>query len=558
MLLAALVALVPLIITPGILFYFDVTPKLMVLLCGTGLALVWLFPRRLSGGRAARWFYLLLGAQAASLVVSTVFSANRGLSVWGSNWRSLGLVAGIVLILFAGLTAAWAAGNAARVSLLLRAISAAGCLAAIYGILQYFGWDPWLPSRAYQAGEGIFTIVRPPGTMGHAGYFANYLVFVVFAGIAAGGRLGWCAAALGSAATVLSGTRGALAGLAAGLIFLAIRTRPRVSKRLAAMAALAVLAAGIFYVSPAGARLRSRVHWIGEDIGGGARLYLWRDSLRFASEHWLPGAGPETFSPLFPRYQSAELARAYPDFYYESPHNFFLDALTSQGIGGLAVLIGLILLGISGGPVALRAGLIAAAVAHCFAVLILPTAMYLYLFVGLTVAARSEPAAVVRRWVLAPVAAAMFFLACRLLLADRALELARRDIAAGKTMDGMQHYRDARARGLAADVWYARTLAAVAPFESIAAAQRATGGEDAQNAWYTLAWLYARAGDVPHTEASLRAAIGCAPQWFKPHWMLARVLEREGRLEEARVEARQAVYLNAGKNPEVAATVSDR
>jgi len=556
-LLVLLVALVPLIITPGILFYFDVTPKLIVLLMGTGCALIWRSPGSFAGGRA-RLLYLLLGAQAVSLAVSTTFSSHRALSIWGSNWRSLGLIAQIALLLFAAVTLAWAAGNPARIRLLVRAAAGAGCLAAAYGILQYFGWDPWLPAKAYQAGEGIYTIVRPPGTMGHAGYFGNYLVFVVFAGVAEGGTLGWCAVALGSTAAVLSGTRGALAGLAAGAIYLAVRCRPRISRRVVAVTAAVVLAAGTFYLSPAGARLRSRVHWISEDVGGGARLYLWRDSLRFGARHWMLGSGPETFAPLFPPFESEELARAYPDFYYESPHNLFLDALAAQGVIGLAVTLGWIALGLWSATPALRAGLIAAVVSHSFAVLILPTAMYFYLFVALSVAGRSEPARMARRWVLAPLAAAMIFLACRLLLADRSLELARRDLAAGRTMDGMQHYGAARARGLAADVWYARALAPLAPFEAIASAQRATSSEDAQNAYYTLAWLYARAGDVSHTEQSLRAAIGCAPNWFKPHWMLARILQSQGRTAEARAEAERAVYLNAGKNPEVAATVSGR
>ena len=35
---AALIGLVALILTPGLLFYFDVTPKLVVLLAGVGLA----------------------------------------------------------------------------------------------------------------------------------------------------------------------------------------------------------------------------------------------------------------------------------------------------------------------------------------------------------------------------------------------------------------------------------------------------------------------------------------------------------------------------------------
>ena len=53
-----------------------------------------------------------------------------------------------------------------------------------YGILQYLGWDPWIDPRTYHVGTGVWTIVRPPGTLGYVTYFANYLVFGVFQGLA--------------------------------------------------------------------------------------------------------------------------------------------------------------------------------------------------------------------------------------------------------------------------------------------------------------------------------------------------------------------------------------
>ena len=85
--------------------------------------------------------------------------------------------------------------------------------------------------------------------------------------------------------------------------------------------------------------------WSGEDRMGGARLLLWRDSLRMAESRWAFGYGPETFSLEFPRHESIELARAYPDFYHESPHNIFLDALDSEGVVGLAALAAMVLWG---------------------------------------------------------------------------------------------------------------------------------------------------------------------------------------------------------------------
>ena len=75
----------------------------------------------------------------------------------------------------------------------------------------------------------------------------------------------------------------------------------------------------------------------------------------------------------------------------------------------------------------------------------------------------------------------------------------------------------------------------------------------------TLERLEAR--DVPATftvltlqdagVGSLRQAILSSPTWFKPHWMLAQVLMTRGRREEAEAEAKLAVILNGGKNPEV-------
>ena len=66
-------------------------------------------------------------------------------------------------------------------------------IAAAYGILQYFGADPFLERRLYQI-DYLGAVLRPPGTMGHALYFSAWLVPVVFvAGSSAWGETsrGW-------------------------------------------------------------------------------------------------------------------------------------------------------------------------------------------------------------------------------------------------------------------------------------------------------------------------------------------------------------------------------
>src|ERR1051325_1300441 len=121
--------------------------------------------------------------------------------------------------------------------------------------------------------------------------------------------------------------------------------------------------------------LRSRTRWFREDPWGGARPWLWRDSVRMAAAHPFLGYGPETFPATFPARESAELARAYPDFSHESPHNLFLDALVSGGILGLLCLAAISAAAFrTAGP--WQAGALGAAlVAEQFTVFTIPTAL---------------------------------------------------------------------------------------------------------------------------------------------------------------------------------------
>jgi hypothetical protein len=66
--------------------------------------------------------------------------------------------------------------------------------------------------------------------------------------------------------------------------------------------------------------------------------------------------------------------------------------------------------------------------------------------------------------------------------------------------------------------------------------------------------MLARENDAEGVERSLRNAIAWAPNWFKPHWTLAEFLALSGRHPEALAQAKLAVELDAGRDPEVFAT----
>jgi O-antigen ligase len=599
-----LAALVPLLIAPGLLAYFDITPKIAILLLGTTLMLSqWRANsynvRGLWSVGAGKWLAGLLAVEWIAFAVASLFSSDRPLSLNGGSWRRLGLIPETGLLLFVLLATGWLVTHKDHVRALLRASVASGALAACYGIAQYFGWDPFLPAQAYQVGEGVFTIVRPPGTLGHADYFAAWLAVILFLALALE-RLedkglyraaALTTAGLSAVAIVLSGTRAAILGAFVGGVVLLFARRDRIPMRANVLGLACAAGLTLLFVSPAGLKLRARVHWSLEDTRGGARLLLWRDSWQMSLQRPIVGFGPETFATEFPRFESTQLASAYPDFYHESPHNILLDELTAQGAFGLLALAGLCVLGVWSAIQACRshnalgpplaAALVGALVTQQFTSFVFTTALYFHLLVALLVVVAWWPWKVVappdRRasfWVLVPLGLVSIVFAgyaIRLLVPDHALAAAQQRIGSDDIASASALYRTVlrwELPGATSDLSYSRAMqqaAARTPIFTtrLAARQQALdagvravrNAEDRQNAWYNLAVLLAADNDAVGTERALRNSIAWAPHWFKPHWALARLLSLSGRGSEAISEARVAFESDGGRDQEVAETL---
>jgi O-antigen ligase len=594
-LLALLVFLLPLLITPGILFHYDVTPK-VIILC-LAMAGCTAFPRQIAEGAASLWrrkagrlLFGLAAAQTLWYAVAAALSTRPWFSVLGSNWRRMGLATVVALCAFAILAAGQVARRAESLSTLLRAYTLAMAIASLYGILQYFDIDPLQTASAYHAQAGDSTIVRPPGTLGHADYFGWWLAIGMFCALALARieRGGWrwvafLSSVLSGIAIVLSGTRSALLAVALGFVSLAVFAgfRPRKQHRIAGVAAVGIFV--VFYISPAGTRLRARVRWSSDEPIGGARPLLWRDSLQMAAARPLAGFGPETFSAEFPRFQSVELARLLPDFYHESPHNTALDALTSEGIPGLAITLGWIFLG---GWAALRARqgagpyLTAALTASCIAGMfgaatagpIFATLLVIAMLVALTPHDQTDRAAVRPALVLAvsvPIAAGLALFGVMLTIADFRLAGLQRSPA--DTAKGTALYTDivrTALPGAGEDLYCSRRLATLCGSSTdrgvqancvkaatLAASRATTSADNPPNAWYNLGMFSAEQNDASKVEVSLRTSSSLAPNWFKPHWALAKLLALTGRRNDARLEAERAFLLDAGKDSEVRRTV---
>src|SRR5580692_4134695 len=95
-LLPALVFLLPLLITPGILFHYDITPKVVVLSLMVAGCLM--LPGQISGSiealwnkRSGRWLCGLAAAQSIWYGVAAGLSSRPWFSLLGTNWRRMGL-----------------------------------------------------------------------------------------------------------------------------------------------------------------------------------------------------------------------------------------------------------------------------------------------------------------------------------------------------------------------------------------------------------------------------------------------------------------------------------
>jgi O-antigen ligase len=398
---------------PGLLLGYDVTPKLAIVYLAAAILLLysgrwWPGAARSVAGLSGRLFYLLLLAQSASLVLSAALSHDPILAVGGTAFARLGALTQIVILFVVAVLAAQVSIRPAFTRRLLIAIEVCAAIAGIYGILQYLGWDPLLPPRLYTC-KLHGRCVRPPATLRHAMYFANFLLPVILIAAALAiheARVAWRRFHLGvlsiaAAALLLTGTRSAVLGLmVGGILFGFIEARRIGKKRMLAYTAVCALACAAFVsllaFSPAGRSFRVRLaQWV-QDSAGGTRLLVWRDSWPLIANHWLAGIGPETFAGEFRRLQSLQLSRAYPDRYHEDPHNLMISVAVSQGVAGLALVSGLIALGLvcayrcvrRGVPegAMLAAAIVAMTISEQFAPLTVTNALYFYLPTALAVA----------------------------------------------------------------------------------------------------------------------------------------------------------------------------
>jgi len=209
----------------------------------------------------------------------------------------------------------------------------------VFGVVQHFtGWrlpgSP--PEPLHSLALAGRTVWFPRGGFGHYQTYANvfYLLFCLFAGLAAAGGGGRAriaagvAAAASAAAVLFSFTRGVWLSLLAGCaVLLWTFARRALLPLAAASAALLVLAA----VAPS--TLRSRVASMTDAGTNVERLLLWETTWEMLRDHPVLGIGVGRYREVQARYVRDEVPMIMTPTH---AHNIWLQAAVERGIPGLA------------------------------------------------------------------------------------------------------------------------------------------------------------------------------------------------------------------------------
>ena len=220
-----------------------------------------------------------------------------------------------------------------RLHLAAFAVMAGGLGAAAYGLYFFHGAGLQAVARGSRLWiENDVSQINPD-------HFANALLLPI--SLAAVGTL-WsrtlaarlfCGASLLAmlAALTLSGSRGAVLGLLAVIVYLLIRDRHRV--QLAAFSAIAI--AGVL-ITTGGTMLQRFSQSL--TTGGAGRVSIWQAGWLAFKDNWLWGAGYGNFPFAYDR-AYIHVFQALNAEWHRAPHNILLGSGVELGIIGLALLI---------------------------------------------------------------------------------------------------------------------------------------------------------------------------------------------------------------------------
>jgi O-antigen ligase len=301
------------------------------------------------------WLHVGIGIYIILLFLSTFFGVEWYSSFWDTHERMLGSFTIFHYVLYYFILAS-TIKNRDEWSKLQWWFLGAGSLVMGVGMLQRIYPDLLLNSGTW----------RVIATLGNPIYVAGYGLFLGYIGYLLGIRentpwkkyLAFFLAFIGVLGIFLSGTRGTMIALFAsvGLMLLLyvifLKEHKKIRQGVGIAMASGILLLGIFYMYrgssfvqnnlPSFARLLNSS--INTDTGD-TRLMAWKIAYISAKDHPLLGWGPNNFYYAFNKYYNPHFMYfGTGETWFDNAHNVVMNTLTTGGILGVLVYIGLVIL----------------------------------------------------------------------------------------------------------------------------------------------------------------------------------------------------------------------
>jgi len=307
--------------------------------------------------RGSPKIFLLVSFLLASFFVSSFFSLNPAQSFWGNFLRHQGFYNFFNYLLFFVLLIL-NIENFKQIRRIIIAVVASASLAAVYGLVQYFNFDPFFWSESMNIGR-IFSSLGQPNFFGHwliiVLPFSLYALIFITKRVLARFFVGLILF-MQLACLVFTYSRAAWLGFFGSMLFLIIfwlfyKRFKKVALGFIGLILIGVIfVAGLNIISPVSSGNYDSIGLVNRlksvtDFKGGSnrmRLYYLKSAVKEIGQagyfRLFVGYGPEVLGDVFIKYYQIdwgvyEAINSFPD----RAHNWLFDKILALGFMGLAV-----------------------------------------------------------------------------------------------------------------------------------------------------------------------------------------------------------------------------
>jgi len=286
--------------------------------------------------------YLLL------IMLSTTFSNNRLYSLIGYSNRFEGLITLIMYFFVFFITYR----NFEFSYKYFRVFIISTILLSLYGIIQYFGYDP-MPQELAR----VTFVERGHSTFGNPNFYGTYLTLVLpiaaFAYLKTGSLIYLISSALVYFSLLTSFTRSGWVGsfFAFGIVLFTAVIKKFNRKYIFLLITILLVITAVVEIESEG-RVIVRLLSIAEDAGkvfeqadgyedaGANRIFIWKRVIPLILERPLLGFGPETLGELFSERHMDEVMEEYGrEIIFDKAHNEYLHIAVTTGIPSLIIYL---------------------------------------------------------------------------------------------------------------------------------------------------------------------------------------------------------------------------